>query len=84
MIRDEEKTIIKKAQKGDIAAFEELVTTYEGFVYNLALRTLRSEQDAQDEYDSWLENWNAGRETLMLAGEDYIDADIEDCDIWEE
>ena len=23
-------------------------------------------------------------ETLMLAGEDYIDADIEDCDIWEE
>ncbi len=48
MIRDEEKTIIKKAQKGDIAAFEELVKTYEGFVYNLALRTLRSEQDAQD------------------------------------
>lgn len=43
-----------------------------------------TEQEAQDEYDSWLENWNAGRETLMLAGEDYIDADIEDCDIWEE
>ena len=43
-----------------------------------------TEQEAQDEYHSWLENWNAGRETLMLAGEDYIDADIEDCDIWEE
>ena len=43
-----------------------------------------TEQDAQDEYDSWLENWNAGKKTLMLAGEDYVDADIEDCDIWEE
>ncbi len=43
-----------------------------------------TEQEAQDEYDSWLDNWNVGRETLMLAGEDYTDADIEDCDIWEE
>lgn len=43
-----------------------------------------SKEEAQDEYDSWLENWGAGRETLMLAGEDYSDADIEDCDIWEE
>lgn len=23
-----------------------------------------TEQDAQDGYDSWLENWNAGREKL--------------------
>ncbi len=43
-----------------------------------------TEQDAQDEYESWLDSWNAGRETLMLAGEDYVDADIDDCDIWEE
>lgn len=43
-----------------------------------------SEEDALAEYDSWLENWGAGRETLQLAGEDYSDADIEDCDIWEE
>ncbi len=43
-----------------------------------------TEQDAMDEYASWLDNWNAGRETLMLAGEDYVDADIGDCDIWEE
>lgn len=40
--------IIKKAQKGDIAAFEALVKAHEGFVYNLALRTLHSEADAQD------------------------------------
>ncbi len=43
-----------------------------------------SEEDALAEYDSWLENWGAGRETLQLAGEEYSDADIEDCDIWEE
>ncbi len=43
-----------------------------------------TEQDAQDEYNSWLENFSAGGETLMMAGEDYSDADIDDCDIWEE
>ncbi len=48
MTRDEEKSLIKKAQKGDIAAFEELVKAHEGFVFKLALRTLRSEQDAED------------------------------------
>ena len=43
-----------------------------------------TEQDARAEYESWLDNWGAGRETLMLAGEEYDEADIEDCDIWEE
>lgn len=43
-----------------------------------------TEEDAQAEYESWLENWGAGREALELAGEDYVDADIEGCDIWEE
>lgn len=42
-----------------------------------------TEQDALDEYDSWLDSWGAGRETLQLAGEDYIEADIEDYDIEE-
>lgn len=40
-----------------------------------------TESDARVEYESWLENWGAGRETLMLAGEDYSDADIVDYDI---
>ena len=43
-----------------------------------------TEDDARTEYDEWLENWDAGRETLELAGEDYVDADIEDYEIWEE
>lgn len=43
-----------------------------------------TEEEAQEEYDSWLDSWGAGRETLELAGRDFVDADIEDCDIWEE
>ena len=43
-----------------------------------------TEEDAMAEYESWLESWGEGRDVLELAGEDYSDADIEDCDIWEE
>ena len=43
-----------------------------------------TEEDAMDEYESWVENWGTGRGELELAGEDYCDADIVDCDIWEE
>lgn len=51
---------------------------------NLVDDVFDTREEAEDEFDSWLENWDAGRETLMLAGEDYCEADIEDCDIWEE
>lgn len=44
----------------------------------------KTKREAQEEYESWLDSWNAGRETLMLSGEEYCDADIEDCDIWKE
>lgn len=43
-----------------------------------------SEEDALAEYNICLESWNEGREVLQLAGEEYCDEDIEDCDIWEE
>lgn len=43
-----------------------------------------TKDEAEEEYDSWLENWSAGAETLELAGESYCDCDIEDCDIYEE
>ena len=43
-----------------------------------------AEDMAQAEYESWLDSWGAGRETLELAGEEYSDAEIEDCEIWEE
>ncbi len=43
-----------------------------------------SEEAAQAEYDEWLEGWSAGRDVLRLAGREYSDKNIEDCEIWEE
>jgi len=44
----EEKVWIQRAQKGDAAAFEQLVTAYERKVYALALRSTGSEAYAAD------------------------------------
>jgi RNA polymerase sigma-70 factor (ECF subfamily) len=40
--------LVKKAQKGDNPAFEELVKRYEHKVYNIAYRILGNEEDAKD------------------------------------
>ncbi len=42
-----------------------------------------TKEDAVEEYESWCENWSMGNETLMMAGEEYSNADIDDYDIWE-
>lgn len=43
-----------------------------------------TKEDAEMEYQTWLDSWDVGRETLKLAGETYVEADIEDCEIFEE
>ncbi len=43
-----EKILIQRAKKGEIAAFESLVTAYERRVYSLALRSTGSPEDAAD------------------------------------
>lgn len=43
-----EKVLLARAKKGEIAAFESLMTAYENRVYSLALRSTGSEQDAAD------------------------------------
>ena len=43
-----------------------------------------TEEDAMQEYDEWLENWEVGGEELELAGEPYSDAEILDYETWEE
>ncbi|MDD5131750.1 MAG: sigma-70 family RNA polymerase sigma factor [bacterium] len=40
--------IIKKAVSGDIQAFEEIYRSASSFVYNIALRTARNREDAQE------------------------------------
>jgi len=40
--------ILKKAARGDIAAFEDVYRDTSGFVYSVALRTIGNTQEAQD------------------------------------
>ena len=48
MTRDEELTLLQRAQKDDKDAFEAIVRAHEKTVYNLALRTLGNPEDAED------------------------------------
>ncbi len=48
--RVDDSALIREAQRGNRAAFEELVRQYDQAVLRLALNLMRSEQDAQDIY----------------------------------
>lgn len=45
---DVEKLLIKRIKKGDIVAFEELISNYEKKAYNIAFRMMNNEEDAKD------------------------------------
>jgi RNA polymerase sigma-70 factor (ECF subfamily) len=49
-VRSDDAELIRQAQQGDKAAFEELVQHYDGPVLRLALHMTRSPDDAQDIY----------------------------------
>jgi RNA polymerase sigma-70 factor (ECF subfamily) len=49
-VRGDDEQLIRQAQQGDKAAFEELVQHYDGAVLRLALHMTRSPDDAQDIY----------------------------------
>ena len=51
----DEKQLLAEAKQGDINAFSALLEPYQKKIYNLAVRMLRNEQDAQD----------AGQEALL-------------------
>ncbi len=54
----EEQTWIHKAQKGDEAAFAQLVTAYEKQVYTMALRMVGNPEDALDvSQETFLKAW---------------------------
>lgn len=48
MQQNEEALLIKKAQNGDIEAYEELIGQYEKTIYQLCLRMLKEPQEAYD------------------------------------
>jgi RNA polymerase sigma-70 factor (ECF subfamily) len=47
-LNDNEVLLIKRSQKGDLAAFEELITDYKRIAYNIALKMLKNKEDAED------------------------------------
>ncbi len=48
MTREQELAVVRRVQRGDVNAFEDLVAAYEKNVYNLALRMTGSPEDAED------------------------------------
>jgi RNA polymerase sigma-70 factor (ECF subfamily) len=47
-VLENEAELVRRAQKGDDAAFEMLVSEYQTYAYNLALRVVGNEQEAED------------------------------------
>ncbi len=43
-----EKHLVKMSKKGDVSAFEQLISSYEKRAYNIAYRMLNNEEDAKD------------------------------------
>lgn len=47
-MNDKEILLIKRSQKGDVDAFESLISDNTKFVYNIALKMLKNKEDAED------------------------------------
>ncbi|HEX9330817.1 MAG TPA: sigma-70 family RNA polymerase sigma factor [Anaerolineales bacterium] len=57
---DTEQRLIQRAQKGDHEAFAALVTEHQRYVYNLALRVLKNEEEALDlAQETFVRAWTA-------------------------
>jgi RNA polymerase sigma-70 factor (ECF subfamily) len=55
-----EQSLIQRAQKGDQAAFAALVSEHQHYVYNLALRVLKNEEEALDlAQETFVRAWTA-------------------------
>lgn len=47
-MQSSESILIEKCRQGDVASFEQLISQYQVYVYNIAYRTLGHEEDAKD------------------------------------
>ncbi|GAB4401215.1 MAG: sigma-70 family RNA polymerase sigma factor [Anaerolineales bacterium] len=55
-----EQTLVQKAQKGDPEAFEALVNEHQQYIYNLALRIVKDENEALDlAQETFVRAWTA-------------------------
>jgi len=48
VVRDDDKELIERAMRGDERAYRDLLERYQRPVYNICLRMVRNEQEAQD------------------------------------
>ena len=63
-----DRELLKRALNGDIAAFEELVSSNEKKIYNLCLKMMKNEQDAQDmAQEALLKAWRNLRKFNLKA-----------------
>ena len=59
----EDPKLVKAAQKGDMAAFEELVSRHRDKIYARALSMMRNEQEAVDlSQEAWVKGWQRLRQ----------------------
>ena len=57
---DHEQSLIQRAQKGDSDAFASLVDEHQRYIYNLAFRVLKDENEALDlTQETFLRAWTA-------------------------
>jgi RNA polymerase sigma-70 factor (ECF subfamily) len=57
-VNQDDRALVKQAQRGDQDAFALLVTRHQRYVYNLAYRLLRDDQEAQDlAQEAFLRAW---------------------------
>ncbi len=60
MSQTNEAELVRRAQAGETQAFAELVMEHQGFVYNLALRSLGDAQEAEDvAQEAFVRAWQA-------------------------
>src|SRR2546430_1132548 len=58
LLRLEDATLVKAAQKGDMTAFEELVARHRDKIYTRAFSMMRNEEEALDlSQEAWVKSW---------------------------
>ncbi len=59
IVRDDEAALVAAAKSGNIAAFEELVSRYEGKIFRLAMNITHNREDAEDAMqDAFLKSYS--------------------------
>ena len=65
----DDRTLVRAAQRGDMAAFEELVARHRDKIYARAYSMMRNEEEAVDlSQEAWVKGWQRLRQFQGEAG----------------